>query len=225
MLADRAWYKWLALALLFFVAALNYADRTSFTALFPLLKSELGMSDVGLGLIGTVFLWTYAAVSPFAGLAGDRFSRASIVIGSLTAWSAVTALTGFVSNATGLLVMRGLLGLSEAFYIPAGSGLIGEHHTGRTRAFATSTQSSGFYLGMIAGGSFAGYWGQNHGWRSTVQGLGMVGLLLAGVCVALLKGRKRSVAVKRDPRLPALQTYRELVRNPGYLVILGEALL
>ena len=65
-------YKWYVMALLFAAAGLNYADRTAITAVFPLLRRDLGMSDLALGATGTVFLWTYAAVSPFAGLPGRQ---------------------------------------------------------------------------------------------------------------------------------------------------------
>jgi sugar phosphate permease len=51
-------------AVLFFCSTINYADRTSITALFPLLKADLGYSDVALGALGSVFLWSYALASP-----------------------------------------------------------------------------------------------------------------------------------------------------------------
>src|SRR5678815_572494 len=103
--------------MLFFIATLNYADRTAFTAVFPLLGRDLGMSDLGFAAIGTSFLWAYALFSPLAGIAGDRFPRRKVVIGSLAAWSAVTALTSFVSSAPQLLAMRACLGVAESLYI------------------------------------------------------------------------------------------------------------
>ena len=60
--------------MLFFIACLNYADRTAISAVFPLLRSELDISDVGLGAIGSFFLWTYGIGSPFAGRLADRVS-------------------------------------------------------------------------------------------------------------------------------------------------------
>ena len=59
--------KWLVVILLFFVGVINYADRTSITAVYSLLKTDLKFSDVGLGAIGSFFLWSYALASPLAG--------------------------------------------------------------------------------------------------------------------------------------------------------------
>ena len=130
--------RWVALGLLFLAAVLNYADRTAFSAVFPLLKKDLGMSDVELGAIGSLFLWSYGLMSPFAGMAGDRFSRSSLVTGSLLVWSLVTGITGFVTSTHQLFAARILLGLSEALYLPAAMALIAGHFTstGRGRALA-----------------------------------------------------------------------------------------
>src|SRR5215471_11857112 len=107
-------YKWALVAALFFVSALNYADRTSITAVFPLLKSQLGFTDIGLGAIGSMFLWSYALASPSSGYIGDRFDRGRIVVLSLAAWSLATLLTGLVSSHGQLLATRVLLGIVES---------------------------------------------------------------------------------------------------------------
>src|SRR5262249_48780821 len=67
-------YKWYLVGLLFFPVALNYADRTAISAVFPLLKRDLGMSDVALAAVGSLFLWSYGLLSPLAGSVGDRLS-------------------------------------------------------------------------------------------------------------------------------------------------------
>ena len=72
-------YKWLLVLVLFCEAALNYGDRTAITALFPLLRKDLGMSEVALAAVGTFFLWSYGLVSPFAGYLGDRLPRSSLI--------------------------------------------------------------------------------------------------------------------------------------------------
>ncbi|MCX6623749.1 MAG: MFS transporter [Acidobacteria bacterium] len=221
-------YKWLVLALLVLVGAMNYADRTAFTTVLPLLKKDMGMSDVALGSIGAVFLWSYGLISPFSGAMGDRFSRSAIVIFSLAAWSAVMALTGFVTSVAWLLFMRMLLGMAESFYIPSATALLGEHHDSRTRATAMGIHVSGFYLGLTAGGAFAGFLGQLHGWRFTVQCLGVAGLVLALISSGILV-RKRPApaagAVARPARLSTRAVARTLFSTPCYWVIIGEALL
>ncbi len=221
-------YKWLVLALLVLVGALNYADRTAYTTVLPLLRKDLHMSDVELGSIGAVFLWSYGLISPFSGAMGDRFSRSGIVIFSLAAWSAVMALTGFVTSVAWLLFMRALLGIAESFYIPAATGLLAEQHQTRTRALSMGIHLSGFYLGLTAGGAFAGFVGQMHGWRFTVQCLGVAGLVLALISSGILVRKRQpasAAATARPVRLSTREVVKTLLGSPGYWVIIGEALL
>jgi hypothetical protein len=45
-------YKWWGVAMLWLVCLFNYADRQAIFSVFPLLKSEIGLSDVQLGVVG-----------------------------------------------------------------------------------------------------------------------------------------------------------------------------
>ena len=56
---NKNWYKWLVVAFLWTIGCLNYMDRQAIFSVFPILSKELGMSDVQLGLLGSVFLWVY----------------------------------------------------------------------------------------------------------------------------------------------------------------------
>ena len=67
--------KWAVVALLWFVCFFNYADRQAIFSVFPLLKTEMDLTDVQLGIVGASFMWVYAAAAPLAGLVGDRFKR------------------------------------------------------------------------------------------------------------------------------------------------------
>jgi MFS family permease len=220
-------YKWYVMALLFGAAALNYADRTAITAVFPLLRRDLGMSDIGLGATGTVFLWTYAAVSPFAGYLGDRVSRARLLTFSLGAWSIVMACSALAASATQLLIMRAVLGIAEAAYIPAATALIAEHHGSDTRARAIGIHLAGFSAGMVGGGSLAGYLGDRMGWKPSFVILGVLGLILTAICLLTLRdARPRSRATDSVTSNESLaKTVRYLLTLPSFLVLTVENVL
>ena len=95
--------RWPLIALLTCVGAVNYGDRMAISAVYPLLRADLGVSDAWLGVLGSAFLWSYAAGSPVAGWIADRVSRPGVILVSLVAWSAVTLATGFVRGANELL--------------------------------------------------------------------------------------------------------------------------
>ena len=102
-------YAWILVALLWVIWLLNYLDRQIIFSLFPLIKSELRLSDVQLGLTGTAFLWVYALASPLAGYLADRLGRKRMVVASLIVWSAVTWATGHARTLPELLFARGLI--------------------------------------------------------------------------------------------------------------------
>src|SRR3989442_5916301 len=95
--------RWLLVALLWGAATLNYLDRQVVFSVFPLLQHDLIASSFELGLIGTVFLWTYGLVSPFGGYAADRIGRVPVILGSLALWSAGTWITGHVASISQML--------------------------------------------------------------------------------------------------------------------------
>src|SRR4051812_41991840 len=146
-------YRWLVVAMLWCVCLFNYADRQAIFSVFPLLKSEMRLSDVQLGLVGSSFMWIYAAALPFAGVVGDRVSRKTLILGGLIFWSLITLATALSTRYWHLLLFRGLEGLGEAFYFPASMSLISDYHSSGTRSRAMSLHQSSVYVGTIAGGT------------------------------------------------------------------------
>src|SRR5262245_27436902 len=169
-------YAWLVVALLVPVALLNYLDRQMLASMkFSVMRD---ISDIGLeanwGAILALFKWVYAFLSPIGGYIADRYSRRHVIAGSLLVWSAVTWATGHVTTYDQLLVTRALMGISEAFYIPAALALISDFHTGHTRSRAIGAHQFGIYCGVIVGG-FSGYLADNpkFGWRWAFDACGM----------------------------------------------------
>src|SRR5256885_15341626 len=78
-----ATYKWWVVFMLWFVCFFNYADRQAIFAVFPKLKEEFGFDKVQLGLIGSAFMWVYAAGAPLAGFICGRFLCQDIILGGL----------------------------------------------------------------------------------------------------------------------------------------------
>jgi MFS family permease len=178
---DRG-YKWLVVGMLWFVCFFNYADRQAIFAVFPLIKQQLGLTDVQLGIVGAAFMWMYALFGPLAGWLCDRLPRKTLVLGGLIAWSLVTALTALCHTYGQLVLCRALSGLGEAVYLPASMSLIGDYHGAATRSRAMSVHQSSVYVGSIAGGAISGLVGQFYGWRWSFFLFGSCGLL-CGVVV------------------------------------------
>ncbi len=217
---------WRIVALLACAAALNYADRTSISSVFPLLKADLGLTDVQLASVGSFFLWSYAAASPLAGFLADRLPRARVVACSLFAWSLVTIWTGLSHSVTELLASRILLGFAECAYLPAAVALIADHHPASTRGRAMALHLVGLNAGLIGGGALAGYLGETHGWRVSLFVLGGAGIVMSGVCALLLReGPARSTKAVLQTQVPIGPQLRGLLGKPAYIYLAAQAML
>jgi len=224
----KGWYRerrWQAAGFLAAAAALNYADRAAVSSVLPALRAEFQLSDTQLGLIGSMFLWSYALASPFAGLLADRWSRRGQVVWSLVLWSGVTALLGAANGFVALLILRGALGLAESLYLPAATALLADHHGPDTRGRAMSVHGVGLNFGVVLGGSFAGYLAEHFGWRSGFWVLGVGGVLLAAVSPALLRDAPPRTPSAGAARAGFADALRYLVRVPSFHVLLAKAML
>ena len=222
--------RWRIATFLALAAALNYADRAAMSAVLSAVRTEFGASDVALGLLGSVFLWSYALGSPVAGHLADRLSRPRLVRGSLVAWSAVTALIGLATGFPALLALRFALGVAECLFLPAAVALIADYHGPGTRARAMSFLTIGINGGMILGGSFTGFMAEHHGWRSGfwVLGLGGIALALLGRSAIPVAPAPSGIATPSSvpsPRGSFVAAVKYLARVPSYLVLLTESML
>jgi len=173
---------WLMVALLMPVALLNYLDRQMIAAMKASVMQDIpsiGL-DANWGYMLGQFKWVYAGLSPVGGYLADRFSRRYTICASLAVWSAVTWATGHVTTYDGLLWTRTLMGISEAFYIPAALALIADFHAANTRSRAVGLHQMAIYAGIIIGG-FSGYLADapQLGWRFAFDVTGIAGVLYA----------------------------------------------
>ena len=215
---------WLMVVLLVPVALLNYLDRQMLAAMKSSMMADLttirpaSAEEATWGLILGTFKWVYAIFSPLGGYFSDRSSRKKIIVVSLLVWSAVTWYTGQVHNYSELLLTRGLMGISEAFYIPAALALLTDWHEDTTRSRATGCHQMGIYLGVILGG-FAGYAAETPslGWRGAFTWCGLVGLLYAVPLMYFLQDPPASQTSTPRPGLGA--TVRALRQNRNFLLL------
>jgi MFS family permease len=207
-------------ALLVPVALLNYLDRQMLATMKTSMVADIvGIeTDAQWGFVLACFKWVYAVLSPVGGYIADRFSRRLVIAVSLFAWSVVTWATGHVTSYEGLVATRALMGVSEAFYIPAALALIADFHAGPTRSRAIGIHQTGIYIGLILGG-FAGYVADapSLGWRWAFEAGGLVGVLYAVPLFFLLRDPPRARA--SGPGLTPGAALRELLGNRDFLLL------
>jgi MFS family permease len=214
-------YAWMVVMLLVPVALLNYLDRQMLATMKSSMVGDIPSiaNRADWGLVLGCFTWTYAVVSPFGGYIADRFSRRYVICASLFVWSLVTWWTGHVSSFHELMAARALMGISEAFYIPAALALIADFHPGLTRSRAVGLHQTGIYAGQILGG-FAGFVADSpeHGWRWMFTTCGMIGAIYAMPLLALLRNPDRPVVETATQKAEG-GVLRGLLCNRNFLLL------
>jgi MFS transporter, ACS family, D-galactonate transporter len=188
---NKKFYPWLVVGLLWVVATLNYLDRQMLSTMKPSMMKDIAelTKAENFGRLMAVFLWIYAFMSPISGIIADRLNRKWMIVGSLFVWSGVTLTMGYAKTFNELYVLRAIMGISEAFYIPAGLALIADYHQGKTRSFAIGIHTTGVYLGQALGG-FGASIASVSSWQLTFHSFGLIGIAYSIVLMIFLKEKK-----------------------------------
>ncbi len=227
---DTTTYAWMVVGILWIVSLLNYLDRLLIASMRDPIKESIPMTDAQFGLLTSVFLLVYGILSPFGGYLADRYSRKMVIVMSLLVWSGVTLWTGFVNAFPEMLAARAIMGISEAFYIPAAVALIVDYHKGPTRSLASGILMSGLYAGMALGGT-GGYIADIWGWRFGFHLFGGIGVVYSFILFFILRDAPKAQAdkphLKDGPpeegmgqKIPVLAMLRNLFGSFSYRIIL-----
>lgn len=194
MLTDKKSYPWMVVGMLWVVAFLNYLDRQMLSTMRPFMVEDIEAlrEAANFGRLMAIFLWIYALMSPISGMIADRLNRKWLIVISLFVWSGVTVAMGFTHDMDVLYMLRGVMGISEAFYVPAGLSLIADYHQGKTRSLAIGFHTSGIYLGQAFGGFGATLAGA-FSWNFTFQLFGVIGMVYSLVLILFLREKKSYV--------------------------------
>ena len=181
------YYPWVVVGLLWVVALLNYMDRQMLSTMKEAMSHSIPDLEKAetFGNLMAAFMWIYGLMSPFAGAIADRMNRKWLIVASLFVWSSVTLLMGFTHDFSTLYILRMVMGLSEAMYIPAALALIADFHTGKSRSLAIGVHMTGLYVGQALGG-FGAMLSHHLSWENTFIYFGLFGALYALVLATFL---------------------------------------
>lgn len=186
-------YHWVLVGLLWVVALLNYMDRQMLATMKPAMQIDIAelQSATNFGYLMAIFLWIYGFMSPVSGIIADKFSRRWLIIGSLFVWSGVTFAMGYATTFNQLYVLRAIMGVSEALYIPAGLSLIADFHSAKTRSLAIGIHMTGLYMGQALGG-FGATIAVSYSWQTTFHTFGLIGIVYSIILILFLRDKRES---------------------------------
>jgi MFS family permease len=189
---QREWQPWIVVFYFWGAFFLAYIGRQSIFSIFPVLRSDLGFTEVQLGLTGTVFLWVYALANPLGGRLSDVWSKKALVLTGILSWNVCTLMIGITQSPSGLLAWRAALAFAQALYFPAAVALISQMHSEYTRSTALSLHGSAQFVGVIFGGWYGGFATEALGWRWMLWILAAAGTAYGLVLYFRLEARQPS---------------------------------
>jgi MFS family permease len=168
------------------INTVNFYDRQVLGAVQEQVRTEWGLSDSQLGLLGTAFMLLYAVVGLPLGRLADRSRRKWILAAGVGLWSVLTFASGFATNFWSLFVLRLGVGVGEASCAPTASSLIGDLVPAERRARAMSVFMLGLPLGLALSFFVSGAVAERHGWQAAFFVAGLPGLVLAVAAMFIL---------------------------------------
>lgn len=182
--------------------------------LIPRLSEVFGASAQTVGLIVPAYLLPYGAATLFYGPLSERFGRGWIILPSLLAFIALTALTAAAFSPSTLIAIRLLAGLGASGVVPIALALIGDlfpyAERGRPLGWLFAAMAGGMAFGSVGGVFLEPF----IGWRGLF--LGVAGLAV-GVLILLLMYRP----LLQGNTTEASVDYRQVAA--GYLGLLASA--
>ncbi|WP_184542049.1 MFS transporter [Mucilaginibacter sp. FT3.2] len=220
-------YPWILVALLWVVALLNYMDRQMLSVMKPAMQIDIAelKSATNFGYLMAVFLWIYGLMSPISGIIADRLNRKWLIVYSLFVWSGVTFAMGYATTFNQLYILRAIMGISEALYIPAGLSLIADFHTTKSRSLAVGVHMTGLYVGQALGG-FGATAAAAFSWQATFQSFGVVGMIYSGILILFLREKDKTadktlkIVHRAKPGINLFKGLGTLLSNRAFWVIL-----
>jgi predicted MFS family arabinose efflux permease len=206
--------QWRVLLILMLVNFVNYVDRQIIFSLFPSIRRDFGLSYEQLGYLATAFTVVLSLGSFPLGMLADRLSRRAVISAGVLFWSFATFLSGLAGSFHTLLVARGLVGVGEAAYTPAGTAVLSATFPREVRARVQGAFDIGMFAGGATGIALGGVMAAAFGWRAAFFLVGIPGLLLG------LSTLKLPVTTNAAPK--ENMPIRELLRVPAFLALLAS---
>ena len=171
--------RYFVVAGLFVLSLITYVDRAAISSVKEPLAAELRLDDQQVGLAFSIFALGYALGQVPSGWLADRLGPRWMLALIVTLWSALTALTGWVSGFVSLLAVRFTFGLAEAGAFPGSARAFFNWLPASEHGRANGIVFSGSRLGAAAAFPLMAWLLTLGSWRNTFFVLAAPGLVWA----------------------------------------------
>ncbi len=182
--------RWIILALILLASFVSYMLRTNMSIVSEAVISDLGLTQVQLGMVFSAFAAGYAIFQFPGGLIGDRWGSRFSITAIAVAWGLLTIATGLVPGSDVLSVgsilallvaIRFLVGVTHAPIFPLIGGTIANWYPVGGWGLPNGLSSAGLTLGAAATGPLIIWLMGPYGWRGSFFLTAPVAFVTAGI--------------------------------------------
>lgn len=211
------------LALFCALSFLMYVDRVNLSAAGALIKEEIGLNNIELGIIFSAFAYSYLIFQIVGGWFCDRFGAKKTIILCGSIWIISTIGTGFVGGFVSLLVFRLLLGIGEGAALPSQARAITFWFKKEKRGFVQGLTHSFSRLGNALTPSVIALLVLAHSWRFSFVALGVLTAVWLIFWVIWFRDNPRqftSISDEEFAQLPELPSYETKKQPTPWIALL-----
>ncbi|MEO8596421.1 MAG: MFS transporter [Candidatus Solibacter sp.] len=198
----------------FVLSMITYIDRVCISTAKDPISRELALSDSAKGMVLGAFARGYALAQIPAGWFADRFGARMALALVVTAWSALTALTGAAWSLSSLVAIRFLFGVGEAGAFPGSARAICNWLPAGERGRANGVLFSGSRPGAALAFPLLAWMLTRWHWRTAFLMLGALGVVWVLIWLRWFRdypaGAPKYVAAN-GPTVP----FGQVCRSPG----------
>ena len=177
--ARAAENPWAILALLALGLMIAFVDRTSLSSALadPGFVREFALTNVERGWLASAFFWSYGLVQLPMGWMVDRYGVKRPYAICFVLWCLAAAATGLVTTLSALILMRLLIGVTEAVVVPATYRYLANNFDETKKGTALGIFSIGGKMGPALGAPLAAWMIVTYSWQWMFIVTGLAGLL------------------------------------------------
>ncbi|APC92061.1 MULTISPECIES: MFS transporter [Francisella] len=215
----KSYYNNLIILLLFFLALLNYLDRSTLSIANTEIAAAFNINSIEMGVLLSAFMWPYALASLPAGYLIDRLGINKVMLISMIAWSLACVLGGLVVGFYSILITRLLLGVAEAPFFIVATKIIQQRFPASQRGLISSIVALGPRLASILAPLLLVGLMLLINWRGMFILLGAIGLFVAMIWWFIHKKQRleRNIIYRKTQKISLIEALRN--KNVMFLCI------
>ncbi|MEV6106166.1 MFS transporter [Streptomyces sp. NPDC051940] len=216
---------WTVVVLLVVFMMVNFADKSVLGLAADEIRADLDLSATQFGLANSAFFLLFSVAAIVVSMYADKVRPATVILMMAVLWS-VAQVPPAVGGGLGVLVgSRILLGAAEGPAFPVAQNTALSWFPDHRRNLPGALVTLGITLGVITAAPGLTWVIDNHGWRTALWVLAVLGAVWA-VAWHFLGGHG---AYRTDDRAPAVTeepaaadvTYRRIFRTRTWLAVTG----